>query len=392
MKTFLDNINTDHVAATQRFNEVITRLQKLQAEQKNSKEELRKHLGSEISQAIVVLTSYLKSPEVIESFCKWNTDELPDIEGSWEVTELAISKLVQNRLQTVIQEWEGEQQLFAAARKSVVTFFLSKYNYLENELRNMEADVSQIHLETKTKKETIEDQFFNNIFNFSLPVESKIVLGIITPLFIPAALVGVALAVPVTLLLLPVVGVMSLADRVKEGKKKSAYKKDRSDFVRNVSQKYLEKVATFEALKPLVEDQLTQAVTSLHELEAKIPKLIEADMKLCQQLMDESRSKKDTEALYKPRKEKCERMRGELGLFGSLEIRSMHIAWDDLEWDVSEDVYLKHTNHPLSPGIYQGRISKGRCASKQQVTLKVYKELLTSSNVTNCLANEANMR
>lgn len=105
--------------------------------------------------------------------------------------------------------------------------------------------------------------------------------------------------------------------------------------------------------------------------------------------MEESQSKKDTEAIYKPRKEKCERLRGDLGLFGSLEIRSMHITWDDLHWDVSEDVYLKHS---MDPGIYQGRIRKGRYASSRQVTFKVYKELLTSSNVTECLGDEATMR
>lgn len=117
--------------------------------------------------------------------------------------------------------------------------------------------------------------------------------------------------------------------------------------------------------------------------------LLKADAKLCQQLMDESQSKKDTEAKYRPLKEKCERLRGELGLFGALEIRGMSIAWNDLDWDVSEDVYLEHT---LPPGIYQGRISKGGYASSRQVTLKVYKDLLTSSSVIQCLADEAVMR
>ena len=389
MKLFIDNVNSDHEAATQRLTHVIERLRKLQAEQESSKEELRKHLGQETNQAIKVLIDHLKSPEVMESFCRWNSDELPGVEGSWEVTESAIMKLVQNRLQTLIEEWEGEHQHFASARKSVVTFFLSKYNYLENELRGVEVNVSKITATPETTTENIEEQFLNNISNFSMPLESKIALGIMMPFLFPAALVGVALAVPVTLFLLPVAGIKSIVDHVQDTKMIRKYKNDRSEFVTKRSRKHLEKVATHESLRPLVEDQLLQAVSCLTELEAKIPMLIEADMKLCQQLIDESRSKKNAEAEYRPRKDKCERLRGELASFGSLEIRGMAIAWDNLEWEVSENVDL---NHSLPPGVYLGRISKGRYASSRQVTLKVYKELLTNNNAIKCLEVEATMR
>jgi len=391
MKLFIDSVNSDHEAATQRLTHVIGRLRKLQAEQESSKEELRKHLARETARAIEALINFLKSPQVIESFCRWNSDDLPDVEGSWEVTESAIVKLIQNRLQTLIEEWEGETQNFAEARKSVVNFFLRKYNYLENELRDVEVDVSKIGAtpETTTRNESIEEQFLNNISNFSMPLESKIALGIMMPFLIPAPLLGVALAVPVTLLVLPVVGIKSIADKVQEAKKKSKYEKDRSGFVQKMSQKYLEKVATKEALQSLVEDQLMQAVSCLKELEAKIPMLVEADMELCRQLIVESRDKKDTEAQYRPRKGKCERLREELALFGSFQIRGMAIAWDDLEWEVSEKVDL---NHPLPPGIYQGRIAKGRYASSGQVALKVYKELLDNSNATKYLEDEATMR
>ena len=387
MKLFIDNVNSDHEAAAQRLTYVIERLRKLQAEQESWKKELLTHLGKETARAIGVL----KSPLAIESFCRWNSDELPDVEGSWEVTEAAIMKLVRNRLQTLIEEWEGEHQHFAKARKSVFTFFLSKYNYLENELRGVEVDVSKITAtpETTTENETIEEQFLNNISNFSIPLESKIALGIMMPFLIPATLVGVALAVPVTLLLLPIVGIKSIVDHVQDTKKIRKYKNDRSEFVGEMSQKYLDKVATHESLRPLVEDQIMQAVSCLTELEAKIPMLVENDMELCQQLIDESRSKKSTEAEYRPRKDKCERLRGELAFFGSLEIRGMAIAWDNLEWEVSENVDL---NHSLPPGIYLGRISKGRYASSRQVTLKVYKELLTNSNAIKCLEDEATMR
>ena len=292
-------------------------------------------------------------------FCKWNSDELPAVEKSWEVTEAALVKLPQGRLQILIEEWEEEQQSFAEARKSLIKEFLEKYNYLERELRNVEVNITQIevHVEEKTASESVEDRVFNTFYNSSLPFEIKLFHGIVLPFMLPAVLVGVALAVPATLLLLPIVGVQSIANTFKDAKKKSTHNKDRAEYVRIMSQKFLARAATYEALKLLVEGQLELAVNTLNDLQARIPMLVEADVKLCQQLIEDAQSKKDTEACYKPCRDKCKRLRGELALFGSLEIRSMRLAWDDLSWNVSEDVFLKRL---MEPGLYQGRISKGR--------------------------------
>ena len=389
MKSFVENAHTDSVAAKQRLNILIERLRKLQAEQETSKQRLRQHLSKKIIEAIGALIGYLKRPEVIKRFSTWNSDELPEVQGSWEVIEADIMKLVHKRLQTVIEEWEDEEQKFAEARSSVVSFFLREYNYLERELRGLEVSVSKGHTAPTNKKEgseSSEDLLFDWT-NLSLTLEEKIMFGIAAPFMVPAALVGLGLAIPVSLLLLPVVGLKAVIDQIKERSKKNAYGKNRPDFVRNISEKYLEKVSTQEALQPLVEDQLKQVLACLNDLEMRIPMLVEADVQLCQQLMNEEQGKKDTEAMYRPRKEKCEWLRGEIGLFGALEIRSMQIAWDDLHWDVCEEVFLQNV---LPPGIYPGKI-KGRHASRQ-VNLKVYKELLTNSNVTECLSEDTTLR
>lgn len=63
----------------------------------------------------------------------------------------------------------------------------------------------------------------------------------------------------------------------------------------------------------------------------------------------------DVEVTYKPKKQECEWLRGSFALVGAFEIRSVDIAWDDLNWDVSEDVSLQKM---LPPGIYSGRITE----------------------------------
>lgn len=104
MSTFITNISTDHVAAKDRLNAGIERLKKLQAEQESSKEAMTRYLESRTRQAINTLIDYLQTPQVKERFCKWNSDELPAVEKSWEVTEAALVKLLQRRLQILIEE------------------------------------------------------------------------------------------------------------------------------------------------------------------------------------------------------------------------------------------------------------------------------------------------
>ena len=79
-----------------------------------------------------------------------------------------------------------------------------------------------------------------------------------------------------SLLVLPVAGAKSIADNIKDAKKKSAYNKNRSEYVRIMSQKILAKAAAFEALN------------TLNDLQARIPMLVEADVRLCQQLIEEA--------------------------------------------------------------------------------------------------------
>ena len=105
--------------------------------------ELRDHLETKVRNIIDELINYLKRRDVVEMFSRWDEDKLPENEGSWEVIEAGITELFLTRLQTVIKEWEVEQQKFAKARRSVFAIFLRKYSYLGKELQEIEVTVSQ---------------------------------------------------------------------------------------------------------------------------------------------------------------------------------------------------------------------------------------------------------
>ena len=349
--------------------------------------ELRDHLGTKVRNVTDELINYLSSQDVVEMFSRWDEDKLPENEGSWEVIEAGITKLVQTRLQTVIQEWEEEHQKFAEAGKSVFAFFLRKYSYLGKELQEIEVTVSQEQAPPKEREEGVEEQLLK-FLNMEMTLEDKIVLGVMIPFLMPAGLIVTAVLIPAALLTLPVMGLKSIYDTMQSKHQKRKYLKNRREFVQIVSRKFLQKVSTQEALQPLIQQQMMQVKSSLGYIERRIPMLIEADMQLCHQLVGEQQNKKDIEATYKPKKQECERLRGHLALIGAMEIRTMDIAWDDLDWDVSEDVSLQKA---LPPGIYNGRITKNRDPSRP-ANLIVYKEPLTTSNVSECLAKERVLR
>lgn len=372
MTSFLENANTDRKAAKQKLEYVVKRLRKLQVEQESLMEDLRKQFETKLEGAINELISHLKHPEVVNMFCTWNEDDLPGGEETWQVTENGLERLIRNRLEDVIKEWEEEKEKFSETRSSMVSDFLRKYSYLEEELRGLEIEVIQ---------DPVEGEEGGSIGNRSWTPGDIFATAVLTPL----VAVSVVLAIPSMVVFTPFLGLMMITDKANETLIKWKYIKNRAEYAKNLSLGYLKYFSTREALLPFVKDQLDQALLCLRDMERRIPMLLEADVQLCQRLMKEEQSKQDVETQYKPKKEKCECLRGQLGLFGVLEIQSMQISWCDLQWNVSEDNFVQQNILPV--GTYQGRISSGRYPSRP-VNLRVYQDLLTKNNITECLEAE----
>ena len=372
MTSFLENANTDRKAAKQKLEYVVKRLRKLQVEQESLMEDLRKQFETKLEGAINELISHLKHPEVVNMFCTWNEDDLPGGEETWQVTENGLERLIRNRLEDVIKEWEEEKEKFSETRSSMVSDFLRKYSYLEEELRGLEIEVIQ---------DPVEGEEGGSIGNRSWTPGDIFATAVLTPL----VAVSVVLAIPPIVVFSPFLGLMVITDKANETLIRWKYIKNRAEYAKNLSLGYLKYFSTREALLPFVKDQLDQALLCLRDMERRIPMLLEADVQLCQRLMKEEQSKQDVETQYKPKKEKCECLRGQLGLFGVLEIQSMQISWCDLQWNVSEDNFVQQNILPV--GTYQGRISSGRYPSRP-VNLRVYQDLLTKNNITECLEAE----
>lgn len=265
---FLLSNHFHEMAVQERFNSVSERLAKLRNEQESVMHELRNHLKVSVENVIGELVSYLKLPDVVDKFSKWKEDELPEDEGSSEFIEAGITKLVQTRLQGVIQEWEDEQQKFAEARRSVISLFLLKYRYLEKELRGLEVRFcygpALMPVQTTAKTVAKAGKMVGAAAGAAAAELNKAICGALPTTMVearalPSTMVeGSALPTTVAVvslsdvllngllhfLALPYWSVKAIFDGAKDKHWKSKYLKNRPEYVKAVSLKYLERVST----------------------------------------------------------------------------------------------------------------------------------------------------
>ena len=291
------------------------------------------------------------------------------MDGSWEVTEFQIMKVISGRLQAIIGQWEEDHQVFADARKSVLKHFQQRYNRVEAQLQNLQSAF-------------IVDN--NGVQQTSLPqavltTRDKVTIGVLSPIWIPLGLIAAVIGAPV-------VAIKAIKENVEDRKKIKKYEADKCAFMANVAAKCLEEAKCKPALEEFVKKQLQEVKICLQQIQVRIPQLIKADRMLCEQLIDEKRKTVVDCNLYKPNLEEFSRLRGDLAVFGFKEVLC-NINRNELEWKEDE-------SHRLGNGsfacVYKGMMNKR--GGSQPVALKVCHQELNNDNASDVMAEVELMR
>ena len=360
-KAFVKNASRDRKKVIEKIGEILYRLYSVGKEQEKVMEDLRKQLKNRVDGAMKELKKYLSSEEVKARFTSWTLDEVPKVESSWYITENEIEKLLKNRLREVIEEWEENQQVFESARESLVQHFQQRYNFVEEELRNLQGAA-------------IDDVEVPETDPSAWTTTQKVVLGLTGPIWFPLGLVALVIGSPI-------VGIMAMKSKVEDKRKLKKYKEDKCAFMADKAAEYLEKAKEEKVLKSFVKDQMKEADVCLKQIEARIPELIEADRMLYQQLSDETRSQEVIQDLYKPIMDDGSRLRARLALFGVREVRADDISNEELDWRDDSSSLL---GCGMSGVVYQGTMR--RHGVVQTVALKVCSEMLDAKNATLIMA------
>ncbi|PFX22049.1 Mitogen-activated protein kinase kinase kinase 7 [Stylophora pistillata] len=292
---------------------ILLRLTRIDTKQNEVMEHLHNYLECRTSDAVDSLSVYLRSDEVRSHFTSWSLDDVPKAETSWEVTKCIITKVMQSRLQEIIEHWEEDNHVFACTRDSLVQHFRERYNFLEGELRNLQGAVVSDDLVTEVDHPVDAGLTFTTA--------EKVAIGITSPIWFPLSLVALVISAPV-------VGVMAIRSKLENRSNILKYEKDKCAFMKEASADYLNDLTNGDVLITFVKEQLKDATICLKQIEARIPELIEADKLLCKQLLKEKRPANEIKEIYEPILDIASEIRGRLAVFGLEEGLSAGIRGD----------------------------------------------------------------
>ena len=370
-KAFIRHSTDDRKNLIERMTFITDRLQSIEGQQGTLSKELQSYLENKTGHAVTALSTYLKSPEVMQRFSLWTLDDVPHTEESWELTENYILEALVKRLQGMIEEWEEKNHVFSDVRACLIQHFQDRFSYVEGQLQTLEGSVLAGDAASSAS---------DLLAWYDFSVAEKVVIGVTSPIWVPVGLVVLVVSVPV-------VGAIAVKEKMKNWNKTRQYNQDKCAFMAKASLEFLDVVVEEELLKLFVMEQLKEAQVFLKQVLDRMPQLIEEDKMLCQQLRDETRSKKEVEDFYKPLHERSVQIRDEMALFGIKEVYTMDISCDDLEWQ---------DHAPLGRGafaaVYRGKLKIQGEDKPVDVAVKVWSEELNESTASGFLSEAETLR
>jgi len=363
-KAFVKNASRDREEVVQKISRILLRLLTIEQQQNKVMADLNKYLETREDNAMLKLFEYLSSEEVKARFALWTLDEVPKVESSWEVTKSKIEDVLSTRLQEIIEQWEEDKQVFRTAHESLVQHFQQHYNFVTGQLQNIQVAVTADHVDVPQV----------DPFDSGLIVGEKVVIGVTSPIWLPLGLVAMVLGAPIA-------GVLAVKERLKDRKQLKKYEADKCAFMIKESEKYLDAASDEKYLRPFVRDQLQDARFYLKQIEACLVQLFRVPKMLCEQLIDETRSKKELQDLYHPIIEESSQLRGQLAVFRIRELRTNDISSEELEW---KDDISSLLGSGAFDTVYKGTLRTHGVV--QAVALRVCNKVLDVKNAIKIVA------
>ena len=356
---------------------VMDRMIELESSQDRIFDELSECQLQVIKEIIGKLSSYFKSADTSERFCKWSCSQVPQPRATWEDTKSEVLKYISKRAQHFVQKWEDEEHHFAKAQVALVKYCTEKYDIMEEEILKVEDVISSDKEEEKRPTRELSSP------SRSRKEIPKASIEVTTPVWLRQGLASVVIGAPF---------VGALMQRFKQSiqykKKLQRYINDPLHYMEKRSKKCLKIIASEDRLLPFISGQLGDAVQFLKEIKTRIPRLREGDKKLYHQLLTESRSKFEIQGIYQPVSLQLENLKRDITVFTIKEIRKSDFSREELKWN--EDGKSEIGRGTFST-VYSGVLSR-RGQPEIKVALKVYSNPLQSHNVWHFIDEERALR
>ncbi|CAH1255340.1 MAP3K12 [Branchiostoma lanceolatum] len=360
----------------ERSRTISRRLQKFEQHSQQILGSLEEEVKRRTNVIVDKLHTYMTSPSVRETLCHWKVEETPDVHDL-ESLEHETQKLIQKRLEETVNAWEREHKLVKMAQEKITELFKKEFHILDDEFMEIEktfllsgelSNMEDINVGLIGTEMSVE----NNQGQFS--AKEMAIIGLTAPVWIPLAIVAGVIA-------LPILGSMAAQSKIKEWTELSKYRANRVAHMEECTKLYLNHVNTG-YIHDIVVGQLSNLHNYLDQLKDAIPKLINADKKLIENLRTETREGSQLIKMYRPINSRGELLLGQLELFRAVNMKTYDVQVRELQdWD---------RTRPIASGsfadVYSARLH-GR-----SVALKVTRCPLTDDNTLEVLQEEEIMR
>ena len=347
-KAFVMNASRDREKAREMITQILHRLDALEKQQDKVMADLRKYLKERIDETVQRLSKYLLSAEVIARFTTCHP-EIPH----WELELFgkaapSIRILLSRRFQEIMQEWEEEHWVFTNARRDLLQYFQQRYSFVEEQLQECQiaATVGLVKIDFP------KHAWIWYLLDFFVEMRRPIL----------AELQGST--------------IRKLTDQ-----KNDCYE------LRLLAADYLATATHEDKLVLMVQKQFKRAELFLKQIESRIPELIQADKMLYRELIDESRTKKEVQDLYRPTMDRGSEFRGRLMEFGVKEVCAVDVSPEELDW--KED-YSSFLGSGAFGAVYQGTMSRN--GNIKTVALKVCSDVLDARNACRLMKEVETLR
>lgn len=341
------------------------RLVSIETNQKETMQDLRNCFEEKVKETAQELYRHLSSEEVVKRFSSWTKDKAPVVKDSWQETQTDVERALQSRLNKVVESWEEKNNVLRRARNCLIESFERHYLDVRGQLRDVERAIIEEDGNLASPN--------NNILSSSSTVETVTrVAGVVSLIAVGAA--GFAFG-PVYLLGLPLGPSVLFYKELTGFLRRRIYQRDKASFLKGPSEKFLQCVSDLENLKSFVRGKLKDVEIYLDSMKQSLPKLIEADKKLCEQLADDRRSQAEKQELYMPISVNSLQQRRQLAIFGITEVCSTSICRNDVKGIEDESSKLGSGSFAT---VYKGNLR--RHGKDQLVALKVFHKALCEEN------------
>ena len=347
-KAFVTHASRDREKVNQRITQILHRLDEIEKQQDKVMGDLRKYLKERIDDTVQQLSEYLSSEEVKARFTTLNFPEIPF--GRLTLLGKAtyrVRTLLSSRFQEFIQQWEEEHRVFTNARQDLLQYFQQRYNFVEEQLQKFQIATTA-----------------DGLFKTDLPKNTWVWYVLEFFVFQANPITRNALEISVPWHPLQKCGEMKV-----------------------LALDYLATATDEHNLGLMVQQQFKQAELFLKQIESRIPELIQADKMLYRELIDESRTKKEVQDLYRPTMDRGSEFRGRLMEFGIKEVCAVDVSPEELDW--KED-YSSLLGSGGVGAVYQGTMSKRR--NIKTVALKVFSAVLDARNACSLMEEVETLR